>query len=168
MIAAIERTTSIVERRTDAGQMIQFNFTDKDGQPKLHVVNECPRSYHLAYIVYKDFPLLYHLNKFFQKTVEAGLNDKWYYDTEFAMLLKSRQKEEDAVTTKKLTIVDVQTSFWFLVISLVMSIVVFFTEMFIFYGGKLCERFSKKKKVKRNVIKNGIENYNQKQYPFLF
>lgn len=162
-ITATERKTSVVERRTDAGQMIQLNFTGKDGQPKLHVVNECPRSYHLAYIVYKDFPLLFHLNRYFQRTVEAGLNDKWYYDTEFAMLLKNRQLEEAGETTKKLTILDVQTSFWFLVISLVMSVLVFFVEIFVFYGGKLCQRFSKKKKVKR---KNN--DYNQKQYPFLF
>lgn len=168
-IAANKRMTSVVERKVDAALVIESNFTDKDGIPKLHVVNECPRSYHLAYIVYKDYPFLKQINGFFQRTVEAGLNDKWYFDTEFSILLSSRQSKGEIEKTKKLTLVDVQTSFWFLVISLTMSTIAFCGEIVIFYGGKAHGRCCKRKSTKIKTVRTDVKNKKKnQQYPFLF
>lgn len=43
-----------------------------DGSPKLHLVKECPREYHLAYIVKKGWPLLPRFSKIINRFFEAG------------------------------------------------------------------------------------------------
>lgn len=51
--AAYHRDFAALERSGDAKMRIRAEFTRPDGFELLHVVKECPRSYHVAYIVSK-------------------------------------------------------------------------------------------------------------------
>lgn len=129
---AEEKNFAAVERKADAKLMIERNFTNKYGEPLLHIVEDCPRSYHLAYIVYKGFPLLKYINDFLVRCVEAGLINKWYYFTDFSILLPLRlQSEGQDHLERKLTILDVQTSFVILIMGIAISLIIFLAEIII-------------------------------------
>lgn len=127
--AAKKRNIAVVQRRNDAKSVIEFYYTNQFGQAELHLLDECPRSYHLSYIVYKGYPFLKQINHFLERVYESGLPSRWYDWTEFSMLLKDRINRTVGEENKKLSFLDVQTSFLFLVIGAVLSTGVFVYEI---------------------------------------
>lgn len=151
--AAAKRHVIVVQVKLDAQLLIRLNYSYSDGEPMLHIVEECPRSYHSSYLTYKGYPFFDRINKFFQATVEAGLNYKWYYDTQFSLLLKIRQSESDNEITKMLSLKDFQTAFILLVHGLLLSIVVFCCEYTYIRLKRKLERNKSLKVYKKNLRK---------------
>ncbi|KAL3275602.1 hypothetical protein HHI36_020355 [Cryptolaemus montrouzieri] len=83
----LEKSISIVsmstkfatfERKRDANYWIEANFTDINDDPLLHIVEECPVSYNLAYIVPHGSPYLKRFNDLISVFREAGFIEYWY------------------------------------------------------------------------------------------
>uniref|UniRef100_A0A182J6R5 Ionotropic glutamate receptor C-terminal domain-containing protein n=1 Tax=Anopheles atroparvus TaxID=41427 RepID=A0A182J6R5_ANOAO len=118
--AAYERDICCIERRSDVPLIVNTEYIRPDGQPMLHVVEECPRVYSLAYIVRKGWPFAPLFNNAILRFVEAGLCMKWHGDTEDALTLRGRVRQmrerQTEPTLRKLTLIDMQTSFYIIVL----------------------------------------------------
>uniref|UniRef100_A0A182W3E3 Ionotropic glutamate receptor C-terminal domain-containing protein n=1 Tax=Anopheles minimus TaxID=112268 RepID=A0A182W3E3_9DIPT len=136
--AAYERDVCCIERHSDVHLIINTEYIRPNGQPMLHVVDECPRVYSLAYIVRKGWPFAPLFNAAIYRFVEAGLCMKWYTDTEAALIMQKRiqqmieHQEEPAL--RKLTVVDMQTSFYIMAMGVFISLMVFTVETFVGRG----------------------------------
>lgn len=54
---------------------MQTSYENADGRSSLHVVKECPRDYHLGYIVRKGWPFLSRFKNTLLRLFEAGTVD---------------------------------------------------------------------------------------------
>ncbi|XP_053678329.1 uncharacterized protein LOC128728682 [Anopheles nili] len=130
--AAFSRDMCSIERRSDVHLIINTEYVRSNGQPMLHVIEECPRVYSLAYIVRKGWSFAPLFNAAIDRFVESGLCIKWYTDTEDALTLQTRIRQtierRDESSLRKLTLVDIQTSFYIMTLGIVASLVVFVIE----------------------------------------
>lgn len=131
-----------VERDTDAAVMIEMNFTLSNGEPRLHVVQECPRFFYLNYIVYKGYPFLRQINRYLMAINSAGLPEKWYDITKYSLLLNNRLKSPHQNEHKPLSNFDMQAAFFSLFVGQCLSAFVFVCEI-IFFRIKLVYRQQK-------------------------
>lgn len=69
---AYKRTSFSVERKADLNVIINLNYMTSGGRPLVHVVDECPRDYHVAYLTRTGWPLLSTFNWNIMKYLEAG------------------------------------------------------------------------------------------------
>uniref|UniRef100_A0A182NSF8 Ionotropic glutamate receptor C-terminal domain-containing protein n=1 Tax=Anopheles dirus TaxID=7168 RepID=A0A182NSF8_9DIPT len=133
--AAFQRDVCCIERHSDVHLIINTEYIRPSGLPMLHVIDECPRVYSLAYIVRKGWPFAPLFNAAIFRFVESGLSMKWYADTEDALIMQKRirqmmeQREESAL--RKLTMTDMQTSFYIMALGMLASSVVFIVEAFV-------------------------------------
>lgn len=67
----------------------QTTYQRPDGSAYVHVVEECPRHYFLAYIVKKGWPLLPRVNHILSKFSEAGKNKTCHI---YLLFVKQKQK----------------------------------------------------------------------------
>uniref|UniRef100_A0A182Q1E7 Ionotropic glutamate receptor C-terminal domain-containing protein n=1 Tax=Anopheles farauti TaxID=69004 RepID=A0A182Q1E7_9DIPT len=124
--AAFRRDMCCIERHSDVHLIINTEFIGTNGLPMLHVIDECPRMYSLAYIVRKGWPFAPLFNAAIYRFIEAGLSKKWYADTEEALIMQKRiqqmmvQSEEPAL--RKLTMTDMQTSFYIMALGMLISL----------------------------------------------
>ncbi|XP_058055928.1 uncharacterized protein LOC131207334 [Anopheles bellator] len=136
--AAFQRDICSIERRSDVSLIINTEYIRPNGQPMLHVVQECPRVYSLAYIVRRGWSLAPLFNDAIYRFVEAGLCRKWYDDTEYALTVHQRiqsaieRPDEDPL--RKLTMVDMQTSFYIATFGVLVSVAIFAIELFLGKG----------------------------------
>lgn len=128
--AALKRDIAAIERNADAKMRIKTDYTSHDGFEMLHILRECPRSYHMSYIVSKGSPYLRVFNHVIVRFKEAGLIKKWSVDTVDAYITESRRgRESGSGKMKVFTLYDIQTAFYLLIIGLLMSSVVFLVEI---------------------------------------
>lgn len=69
---AYARKSFAIERRADLNVIINTNFVAPGGRPLVHVVEECPRDYYVAYMTRAGWPLLQTFNWRIQRFFEAG------------------------------------------------------------------------------------------------
>lgn len=69
---AILRSSFAVERKADLNVIINLSYMTSGGRPLVHVVAECPRDYHVAYLTRTGWPLLSTFNWNIMKYLEAG------------------------------------------------------------------------------------------------
>ncbi|XP_052120215.1 uncharacterized protein LOC113209861 [Frankliniella occidentalis] len=89
----------------------------------LHLVEECPRKYQLAYIVHRNFPYIHQMNIFLLRCMDVGLMDKWFRDTYLGRPPSSA--EDDMV----LSLFEVEGAFFLLAIGVLASSVAFSAEL---------------------------------------
>lgn len=105
----------------------------------LHVIKECPRHYFLAYIVYRDWPLLPRFNQLLQRFSEGGFAKLWYEKTVEAFLMESyiqRQVTQND-DRKPFSLNDIQAPFYLLVFGYIISGIVFLLEKFVLHPKNL-------------------------------
>ncbi|XP_037031264.1 uncharacterized protein LOC119070856 [Bradysia coprophila] len=71
-VTADERRISTVERSSDIRIIIETTYEDGNGKSSLHVVKECPRDYHLGYIVRKGWPFFARFKDTLLRFFESG------------------------------------------------------------------------------------------------
>lgn len=101
----------------------------------LHVIKDCPRHYFLAYIVYRDWPLLPRFNQLLQRFSEGGFARLWYEKTQEAFLMESyiqRQVTQND-DRKPFSLNDIQAPFYLLVFGYIISGIVFLLEKFVLH-----------------------------------
>ncbi|XP_035779783.1 uncharacterized protein LOC118459993 [Anopheles albimanus] len=132
--AAFERDICSIERRSDVHLIINTAYMRPNGQPMLHVVKECPRMYSLAHIVRSGWSFAPMFNDAISRFIESGLTRKWSLDIENALTTHKRIQQTienpEEETLRKLTLMDMQTSFYIVVIGVVVGFAVFAIELF--------------------------------------
>lgn len=130
--AAIQQDVAGIERRLDAIYYIHKQFLNENGIPLVHIVDECVTSYFIAFVVPKGSPFLIQFNYVINMLNEAGLPKKWYEDVAATVIFRSRATALRSNDEKKaLSINDVQTAFYFLVLGLSFAYCVFLVEIWI-------------------------------------
>lgn len=134
------RNTAAIARESEQ----DFGYFDEyrdpaDGSWLVHMVDECPRVFLVAFVVPRGSPYLFTINRFFSRAVEGGLIQKW--DTqEYISLMMSKGKdhvrshhkmtsEGHGGTNKPFTLNDMQLSFAILVVGTLSSLVTFLCEV---------------------------------------
>ncbi|KAF7284547.1 hypothetical protein GWI33_021997 [Rhynchophorus ferrugineus] len=121
-----------LERFNDAELLLRTKYTDANGQPKLHIVHQCPQVFFLTYIVPKGSPYLVAINRNLMAFQEAGLNSKWYNDYAGALVLHAKMQRDQDINNnqyKNLELDDIHFVFYFLCIGYAISFVVFICEL---------------------------------------
>jgi hypothetical protein len=104
-------------------------YRNSDGTFLLHIVEECPRIYSLAYIVPNGSPFLSRINHVIAQLVETGIVDKWREDTYFNMTAFHRSEYSGNDSLKVFSLEDLQMPFLILVCGLLSSAITFFAEL---------------------------------------
>lgn len=116
-------------------------------------MKECPRTYHLVYIIKRESPFKTPFNRILSEFFEAGNNlglkfydliklliefylglfNKWYSHLEIALVAEmSKQRIIAETTDQALSLSEMQTAFYFLFIGLGMSLFAFVVEIMYF------------------------------------
>ncbi|XP_066142177.1 uncharacterized protein [Euwallacea fornicatus] len=82
-----------IERYLDSELLIHTQFSDKNFNPLLHIIPECPNSYFLSYIVPLGSPYLKAINEFLVWVNEVGLKAKWFGDFADGFIYDSRMQK---------------------------------------------------------------------------
>ncbi|XP_037912067.1 uncharacterized protein LOC119652196 [Hermetia illucens] len=130
---AFKRDICCIERASDITVIMTTTFELADGSALLHVIEECPRSYHLAFIVRKGWPFLTRFNEIVMRFSEAGFLFLWYEQAETAIILSERIKRLKDLkdTLQAFSLEDMQTAFYILLIGLIFCTIIFFFELWL-------------------------------------
>jgi hypothetical protein len=104
-------------------------YRNSDGTFLLHIVEECPRTYSLAYIVPKGSPFLFRTNHIITQLVESGIVNKWNENTYFNMTAFHRCEYSGNTSLKVFSLEDLQMAFLMLACGLSCSTIAFFVEL---------------------------------------
>lgn len=124
-----------IERYLDSKLLIQTHFSDKHGNPLLHIVRDCPNSYFLSYIVPVGSPYLKIINHFLVRINEAGLKSKWLEDFPDAFVYQRRiekLRKEDSHSMEEYEAFDLENIKGILIILLIgycIACIVFISEI---------------------------------------
>ncbi|XP_011051279.1 PREDICTED: uncharacterized protein LOC105144210 [Acromyrmex echinatior] len=115
--------------------VISEELADADGGPLLHLVKECPGKFYLSYLLPKNSIFNEKVNTLIDHLNQAGLPSLWYrYIVNAFDIRKKLLSKEILVRNKKkmgfvpFTLADMQSSFYMLLIGLLLSTIVFFHE----------------------------------------
>ncbi|XP_017769529.1 PREDICTED: uncharacterized protein LOC108557510 [Nicrophorus vespilloides] len=112
---------------------VQYMYLIEKEKVTKHMVDECPQTYMLAYLVHRDSMFYQDMSKILDKLIEAGLPRKWYKDVIIKLTIKSMQiSSKYSVDTNQpvvFTLYDLQSSFYILIIGLLCSGVAFAVEI---------------------------------------
>lgn len=113
-----------------------FRYFDELGNDMIHLVEECPRAYALAYILARKSPFAPRINDLILRTSQAGLFFKWYREQAWNTTLSTRQTRlaqiaaaDDSKLVKKITINDLIIGFYILLVGNIISVTVFIIEV---------------------------------------
>uniref|UniRef100_A0A1B0CQV0 Putative ionotropic receptor 10a n=1 Tax=Lutzomyia longipalpis TaxID=7200 RepID=A0A1B0CQV0_LUTLO len=107
-----------ISRMSDSTLNIEREYTKPDGTPAYHVVKECPRNYHMSYIVRRGWAFSTLFNTILSRLREAGFINMWYKSTENAILMHKRITDRRQNSLKPFNLEDMQTAFFILVLGL--------------------------------------------------
>ncbi|XP_046602648.1 uncharacterized protein LOC124296629 [Neodiprion lecontei] len=145
--AASGRNIAAIERRNDLMLSTKTKFLDEHGEPILHVVNECPRTYHLAYMVQRDAFFLKRMNVLLRRMFDSGLTTYWYNSTVDSLIMKHHYAMAKRIETRSKLLAfkfeNLQISFITLGCGLLLSTIVFIGERIKFFYNT----------VKRNAVR---------------
>ncbi|XP_066251417.1 uncharacterized protein [Euwallacea similis] len=124
-----------IERYLDGDLLIRTQFSDKNFNPLLHIVPECPNSFFLSYIVPLGSPYLKVINEFLVWVNEVGLKAKWFRDFAEGFIYDSRiNKLHDETGTdggryKAFDFDDMKGILIIFLIGLTVALMIFFIEV---------------------------------------
>uniref|UniRef100_T1H116 Ionotropic glutamate receptor C-terminal domain-containing protein n=1 Tax=Megaselia scalaris TaxID=36166 RepID=T1H116_MEGSC len=84
----VERKACVFRMKSDY-EIVNMKIQSQFGEEKLHLVNECPRSYHSTFLVRKGWSFSPLFNRRIINLVESGLIDFWKESSKFALNLNS-------------------------------------------------------------------------------
>ncbi|GAB0090490.1 uncharacterized protein DMENIID0001_052260 [Sergentomyia squamirostris] len=119
-----------LQRLVDMPKIFQ-QFVRSDGQPLIHVIKECPRSYRLAYLFPKSSVFLEAASQYISLFAQSGLIRKWYDDTMYIFTLEGGNMNRLFIRSHAviLTLSHLQTAFYVLAMGLSISVFIFLLEI---------------------------------------
>lgn len=125
---AKHHNTSALTRLSNAIYGVHL-YHSPDGTFLLHIIEECPRIYSLAYIVPKGSPYLLRINKIIAQFVESGIIGKWNEEMRSNTTAFQRREYSKNDSRKVFSLEDLQMPFLILVFGLFGSAITFFVEL---------------------------------------
>ncbi|KAK5648639.1 hypothetical protein RI129_003531 [Pyrocoelia pectoralis] len=128
-----QRLPAFLTRRLKYSFLISMK---QKGTQHIHIVQECVKSYRLAYLLHRNAYFLHDFNGIIAKVFESGFINKWNDMLKLNlsdMLKQNAYVEEHVEFPRPFTIIDLQTSFYILTLGLIISYIVFLFE---YYSGR--------------------------------
>jgi hypothetical protein len=118
----------------DSKILLQFlsktKYTDDDGQPLLHIVDECPGTFMIARIVPEGSAFLNVFNNIIVKNFENGLSWKWIRDLDDSILTeKLMKRKKNKTSVRSFSLHDSQSAFYVIIFGHACAVLVFFCEI---------------------------------------
>jgi hypothetical protein len=130
MINQVLKSGAAITERESSIRFLVTKYISPDGTLLMHMVEECPAYYYLAYILSKGTPYLREFNSFLRKVMESGLTQKWYWDSiDIKTKLSYRKSHLEPKTLKLFSVSDLQLAFYILTTGLLLSSFVFVVEV---------------------------------------
>lgn len=137
MNVASERFGAAIGRRVDLNFKIAYSYM-RENNPLIHIVEECPRSYYISYVILKKSPYLNTINYVLSCVFESGILESSFMGNgiDFKFKNKNNWKEQIVFELDHLWL-----AFIFLLSGIWLSTFVFFVEI-------ITARYLKKSKLK--------------------
>lgn len=130
MIRKVLRSEAAMTERESSIRFLAIKYALPNGEVQMHMVEECPSYYYLAYMVPKHSPYLNGFNSFFRKVLEPGLTQKWYWDSiDIKTRLSHGKSQLQPKTLKLFSLSDLQLAFYILAAGLLLSVLAFVAEV---------------------------------------
>lgn len=129
-VAAHHRNVCVLDKKLDLELYSKSKYVGNDGLSLLHVVDECLTSVLIVNIVPKGSPFLLIFNNVISQLFESGFTKRWYNDIVSSRITEkmvSLERKPDKIT---FSVKDLQAAFYIITVGYVLSLFVFFVEMF--------------------------------------
>lgn len=125
---AARRNAAAIGRKSDMEEKIAMSYVKGD-QILLHIVEECPRSYHIAYLMPKKSPYVASFNDVINYFVEAGITESWFIHAKPHRPLSDYHNKSLQQTNVVFTVENLIIAFIILIFGLAFSSLVFIGEL---------------------------------------
>jgi hypothetical protein len=130
IIQKVLMSKAAITERESSIKFLAVKYASPKGAVRIHMVEECPSYYYLAYVVPKHSPYLREFNSFFRKVLEPGLTQKWYWDSiDIKTRLSYGNSHLQPKTLKLFSLSDLQLAFYILATGLLLSSLTFVAEL---------------------------------------
>jgi hypothetical protein len=129
-LVAFQRNIITFDTKLFLTLITKSKYVDDDGQPLLHIVNECVSTFKIATLVPKGSAFLNVFDDVIIKLYESGLTWKWYndmFDSIVAEKIIRISKKRKSV--KSFSLRDTESAFCIIALGLACSVVVFLGEI---------------------------------------
>jgi hypothetical protein len=129
-LVAYQRDIVAFDMKILLNLMSKSIYVDDDGQPLLHIVNECVSSFVVATIVPKGSAFLHVFDNLIIRLYESGLTMKWYRDVFDSIVIEkmiSISKKRKSV--QSFSLYDTESAFYTIILGYVCSLVVLLGEI---------------------------------------
>lgn len=103
----------------------------ENNEVMLHIVDDCPRSFYIVYLVRRDMPLMNAINRIIAIFVESGIVNSWFMHAKPFRPISDYNHRKDP--HKVFTMKNVVIAFFCLAIGVTVSGVAFVAELVYFY-----------------------------------
>ncbi|XP_026811272.1 uncharacterized protein LOC113552623 [Rhopalosiphum maidis] len=129
-VVASKRTSAAIGRKNDLVEKIASSYVENN-EVLLHIVDECPRSFHIVYLVRKDVPFIQVVDRIITTFVESGIVNSWFVHAKPFRPISDYHHRKDP--HKVFTFKNVVIAFMCLTIGLTASAIVFVAELVYFH-----------------------------------
>lgn len=124
------QSSAAIGRKNDLVEKIASSYV-KNNEVLLHIVDECPRSFHIVYLVRRDVPFMKDIDRIITIFVESGIVNSWFMHAKPFRPISDYHHGKDP--HKVFTMKNVVIAFLCLAIGLTASAVVFIAELVYFH-----------------------------------
>lgn len=118
--------SAAIGRKNDLEEKIASSYVKKN-EVLLHIVDECPRSFHIVYLIRRDVPFMDAINRIIIKFVESGMVNSWFMHAKAMQPISIYHHRKD--THKVFAMKNVVIAFLCLAVGLAVSAAAFAAEL---------------------------------------
>ncbi|XP_076638212.1 uncharacterized protein LOC143350184 [Colletes latitarsis] len=107
-----------------------YAYYDEEGNPLLHVVDECPMNYRVSYVLRSNSPYEERVNFVLDRLKEAGLLTFWFDNMTYPLKIVKMKKLRQNDRTIQLTLEHYSLAFLLLFVGLLGSAIMFLVEVY--------------------------------------
>lgn len=131
----MEKSSAAIGRKHDLIEKIAMSYV-KNNEALLHIVKDCPRSFHIVYLVRRDVPFMSNINRIITQFVESGITKSWFMRAKPFRPISDYHSEKNQHKVYKMK--NLVIAFSCLTIGLTVSGIIFIVELV--YYNKFCIR----------------------------
>ncbi|XP_025203681.1 uncharacterized protein LOC112600616 [Melanaphis sacchari] len=124
-VVASKRTSAAIGRKNDLVEKIASSYVENN-QVLLHIMDECPRSFHIVYLVRRDVPFIKVVDRIITTFVESGIVNSWFVHAKPFRPISDYHHRKDP--HQVFTFKNVVIAFMCLAIGLIVSTIAFVAE----------------------------------------
>jgi hypothetical protein len=129
-LVAYRRNLVVLDTKRLLQFLIKSKYTDDDGQPLLHIVDECAATFMVARIVPEGSAFLNVFNNIIVQVFENGLGWKWTRDVVDSILTeKWMERKKNKKSVRSFSLHDFQSAFYVIIFGHACSVLVLLCEI---------------------------------------